>query len=98
MYLNRLLSIVLLVLIVLAQYAVWWGNGGWTVVRGKQAELDVQRAYLQKRSADKVQIVADVQDLSEGLVAVEERARSTLGMVKQGEIFVQVGVGGAGAK
>ena len=98
MTLNRLLSIALLGLIIAAQYAVWWGNGGWTIVRGKQTELEVQRAYLQKRSADKVQIVADVQDLSEGLVAVEERARSTLGMVKQGEIFVQVGVGGAGAK
>ena len=47
----------------------------------------------QKRNAA---LDAEVRDLKRGTEAIEERARSELGMVKQGEIFFQV-IGGDGA-
>jgi cell division protein FtsB len=61
---------------------------------GKQVEAQKQiNEQTRKRNAA---LDAEVRDLKSGTDAIEERARSELGMVKQGEIFFQV-VGGEGA-
>ena len=86
----KLLAAVLAALIVLIQFPLWLGKGGWLRVwdldRQVQAQKD-QNAKVQKRN---VALDAEVRDLKQGFDAVEERARYELGMVKQDEVFFQI--------
>ena len=85
----RLVTVVLIVLLVLIQYPLWWGHGGWLSVHELQQQLADQ---LQKNEDIKLRndrIAGEVQDLQNGTSAVEERARYEMGMVKDGEVFVQ---------
>src|ERR1700757_428548 len=85
----RLVTAVLIVLLALIQYPLWWGHGGWLRVHELQQQLAQQ---LQKNADSKLRnerIEGEVQDLQNGTAAVEERARYEMGMVKDGEVFVQ---------
>ena len=85
----RLVTVVLIVLLALIQYPLWWGHGGWLSVHELQQQLANQ---LQKNADMKLRndrIAGEVQDLKNGTSAVEERARYEMGMVKDGEVFVQ---------
>ena len=86
----RILAAALAVLLLLIQYPLWLGKGGWLRVwdldRQVQGQKD-QNAKLGKRNAA---LDAEVRDLKQGLEAVEERARYELGMVKQDEVFFQI--------
>ena len=85
----RLVTAVLIVLLALIQYPLWWGHGGWLRVHELQGELAQQ---VQKNADEKLRnerIAGEVQDLQSGPAAVEERARYEMGMVKDGEVFVQ---------
>ncbi|MCA1245314.1 cell division protein FtsB [Massilia oculi] len=86
----RLITIALAILLLLIQYPLWLGKGGWLAVadmRGQVAQTRQQTELLEARNA---KLESEVRDLREGLGAVEERARYELGMIKQNEIFVQV--------
>lgn len=87
----------LLVLIAALQLKLWTGPGGmpdaWRL-RERVVDQAGQNGQLLRRNQD---LGADVQDLKEGREAVEERARSELGMVKPGEVFYQVVEPGPGA-
>jgi cell division protein FtsB len=92
----RVVTYILLALLLLLQYPLWLGKGSWLKVweMGQQVEAQKQtNEQTQKRNAA---LDAEVRDLKTGTDAIEERARSELGMVKQREIFFQV-VGGEGA-
>jgi cell division protein FtsB len=85
----RLVIVVLVVLLVLIQYPLWWGHGGWLRVHELREALDAQ---AKKNAGEKLRnqrIEGEVQDLQNGTAAVEERARYEMGMVKDGEVFVQ---------
>ena len=86
----RARTLVLAVLLVLLQYPLWLGQGGWLAIhqadRKAAAQLAVN-AQLQERNDV---LAADVQDLQKGGDAIEERARSELGMVKPDELFVRI--------
>jgi cell division protein FtsB len=86
----RLLALLLLVLVVLLQYKLWQGEGSWTSEQTLKEQVEEQRienARLKQRNAA---LVAEVEDLKTGETAVEERARSEMGMVKPGETFYRV--------
>ena len=53
-------------------------------------QVDEQKHITQKIQARNVVLDAEVRDLKQGTEAVEERARSELGMVKRNEIFFQI--------
>ncbi|MBI5007082.1 MAG: cell division protein FtsB [Nitrosomonadales bacterium] len=92
----RVVTYILIALLLLLQYPLWLGKGSWLKVwdMGKQVEAQKQiNEQNQKRNAS---LDAEVRDLKRGTDAIEERARSQLGMVKQGEVFFQI-VGGEGA-
>jgi cell division protein FtsB len=85
----RLVTVVLIGLLALIQFPLWWGHGGWLRVHELREALAQQ---LQKNTDDKLRnerIEGEVQDLQNGTAAVEERARYEMGMVKDGEVFVQ---------
>ena len=93
----RLILIVLTVLLVLIQYPLWLGKGGWLRVWDLSRQLDAALEKEQELRLRNEKLAGEVQDLKEGTGAVEERARYELGMVKEGEIFVQVLDGGTKA-
>lgn len=85
----RLVTVVLIALLVVIQYPLWWGHGGWLRVHELREQLNDQ---LQKNADAKLRnerIAGEVQDLQNGTSAIEERARYEMGMVKDGEVFVQ---------
>ena len=83
-------SLVLLTLIALLQYPLWLGKAGWLRVLEMDRQLEAQREINQKLESRNASLDAEVRDLKTGLEAVEERARYELGMIKDGEVFVQV--------
>ena len=72
------------------QYRLWLGEGSWGEVNGLQNHVAQQQREnhgLQERNNE---LAAEVEDLKSGEAAVEERARSELGMIKPGEKFYRV--------
>ncbi|GAA5159611.1 cell division protein FtsB [Viridibacterium curvum] len=81
--------IILAALLILLQYPLWFGKGGWWHMQKAQTEVQSLREHnetLEKRNAN---MAADVKDLKSGYDAIEERARFELGLVKPGEVFIQ---------
>ena len=83
-------TLALVVLIALLQYPLWLGKGGWIRVWDYERQLQAQRQVNQKLEQRNAGLDAEVRDLKSGLDAIEERARYELGMIKDGEVFVQV--------
>ncbi len=86
----RLLLISLTALLVLIQYPLWLGKGGWLRVWDLSRQLDVALVKEQELQVRNAKLASEVQDLKEGTGAIEERARYELGLVRDSEIFVQV--------
>ncbi|MDI6746762.1 MAG: cell division protein FtsB [Rhodocyclaceae bacterium] len=80
---------VLVVLLAALQYPLWFGKGGWFRVQEMERQLAAQREVNQTLEARNAAHEAEVRDLKTGYEAIEERARYELGLVKEGEIFVQ---------
>jgi cell division protein FtsB len=85
----RLVTVVLISLLVLIQYPLWWGHGGWLRVRDLEHQLVAQEQKNEDLRQRNERLKGEVQDLEQGTDAVEERARYELGMIKDSEIFVQ---------
>lgn len=92
----RLLTLFLVVLIAALQYPLWLGKGSWLRVWDLNRQIEQQKAANDKLKARNDSMDAEVRDLKQGYAAIEERARSELGMVKQDEVFYQVMDSGAG--
>lgn len=86
----RVLLLVLALLLAALQYKLWYGNGGQREVVALRAQVDTQVAENRRLQARNDALAAEVADLKAGGEAVEERARSELGMVKPGETFYRV--------
>ena len=86
----RTLSIVFATLIILLQYPLWLGKGGWLRVWEIDRQVTAQKngnATLRMRN-DALDV--EVRDLKQGYDAIEERARYELGMIRQDEIFFHI--------
>lgn len=86
----RWLALLFVVLIVALQYPMWLGKGGWLSVRELDHQLAAQRAANDKLKQRNGALDAEVRDLKTGTEAIEERARSELGMVRHDEVFFQL--------
>jgi cell division protein FtsB len=86
----RVLSFVFLGLVLLLQYPLWLGKGGWLKVWDMDRQVQAQRAKNDVLQARNASLEAEVADLKQGLGAVEERARYELGLVKPDEVFFQI--------
>jgi cell division protein FtsB len=86
----RVLITVLLALLVVLQYRLWFGAGGLTEVRHLRQEISHQHNENQLLGERNRTLAAEVRDLKQGTAAIEERARTDLGMVGEGETFFQV--------
>ena len=86
----RFLLALLLALVLLIQYQLWISDDGmrevWRLNDAVQAQ---QKENLELKERNDT-LEAEVADLKEGLEAVEERARSELGMIREDEVFYQL--------
>ncbi|HEY0634006.1 MAG TPA: cell division protein FtsB [Gammaproteobacteria bacterium] len=81
---------ILIVLLLILQYTLWLGEGGLVRVWSLSEQVAAQeQENAQLRERNKA-LEAEVLDLKQGLEAIEERARSDLGMIKKNETFHQV--------
>ena len=94
----RWLALIFVVLIVALQYPMWLGKGGWLQVRETERQLAEQREANARLRARNEALDADVRDLKTGSEAIEERARSELGMIRNDEVFFQLQAPGAAPK
>ena len=86
----KILAVTLAAFVLLLQYPLWLGKGGWLRVWSLQRQVQEQKeenARLRQRNGA---LDAEVRDLKQGFDAIEERARYELGLIKQDEIFFQV--------
>lgn len=81
--------VVLLTLLAMLHAQLWQGRGSIPYVQEMRQKITVQKEANTKALAENQRLLSEIKDLKEGLDMVEEKARSELGMVKQGEIFVQ---------
>ena len=86
----RWLALLFAILVLALQYPMWLGKGGWLQVRETDRQLALQKEANARLKARNEALDADVRDLKTGFEAIEERARSELGMVKQDEVFFQL--------
>jgi len=86
----RLLALVLVLLIAAVQWPLWAGKGGWIRVWELDQQVKAQRRANDALRARNAALEAEVRDLKNGLDAIEERARSELGMIAQDEVFFQL--------
>ena len=94
----RWLAFIFLALIVALQYPMWLGKGGWLQVRETDRQMALQREANARLKARNDALDADVRDLKTGSEAIEERARSELGMIRSDEVFFQLQPGGGPPK
>ena len=87
---GQVLTWLLGVALVLLQYPLWLGEGGWLKVRELALNIDTQRTLNQRLQVRNAGLLAEVSDLKQGRDAVEERARNELGMIAPDEWFVRV--------
>jgi len=81
---------VLLVVVLALQYRLWMSNDGVRELARLTEAVDRQKAENDELQARNQQMVAEVSDLKAGMAAIEERARSELGMIGRNETFYQV--------
>lgn len=86
----RWLLVLLAVLTLALQFRLWSGEGGlpevWRLERAVEEQRDENRDLAERNRA----LAAEVEDLRRGLDAIEERARSELGMIHEDETFFLV--------
>ena len=86
----KLAVAILLTVLVALQFQLWLGERGMPGVQRLEAEVAARREHNARLVARNQRLAAEVRDLKEGLEAVEERARSDLGMVGRDETFYQL--------
>lgn len=86
----KVITTFFLILLILLQYRLWFGNGSLNEVhqlQDKISKIEQEKKSLKERNFS---LAAEVHDLKQGHEAIEERARSEMGMIKDGEIFYQI--------
>ena len=84
------LTVFILVLIALLQYRLWFGDGNLRELHRLGEHIQELKQEGAKRRERNAAFEAEVMDLKQGTDAIEERARHDLGMIKEGEVFIQV--------
>ena len=86
----RAITITLAILLLVIQYPLWLGKGGWLRVWDLHRQLESVQEKNEEQKTRNAKLASEVQSLKEGTEAIEERARSELSMIKKGEVFIQL--------
>jgi cell division protein FtsB len=85
----RLIAAILAALLLVVQWQLWFGKGGWLRVGSLQDQLETQRAANASALASNAALAAEIDSLRAGGEAIEERARYQLNMIRGDETFFQ---------
>ena len=83
----KILYALLIFILFALQYQLWIGESGMRALNILEVELEAQHNVNEDLTERNRLLEIEVLDLKNGLEAVEERARSELGMIKDGEVF-----------
>lgn len=86
----RTLILILLVMILGLQYRLWFGEANLRQVWSLQQQIEQQQIENESLTERNQRLEAEVRNLKQGMAALEERARSEMGMVQEGETFYQL--------
>ncbi|HFQ5284745.1 TPA: cell division protein FtsB [Vibrio vulnificus] len=86
----RLFIFVLTLLFGWLQYTLWFGKNGVSDYYTIESDIEAQQLVNTKLQARNSEMYAEIDDLKQGLDAIEERARHELGMLKEGETFYRI--------
>lgn len=86
----RLVIVVLVLLTLYLQYGLWYTRGGKQDVDKLKISVAEQKDEIARLKERNRSLAAEVMDLKQGLEAIEERARSEMGMIKNGEVFFRI--------
>lgn len=86
----RLIFLFLLGLLFYFNYELWLGDNGVTRIAELQTKITAQQELNDASLVRNNAMAAEVYDLREGTSAIEEVARFEQGMIKEGELFVQI--------
>ena len=86
----KFVILILLTLLILLQYRLWFGHGSIPEVQRFEEKKQSQIEENQRLRERNQSLAAEVFDLKQGLEAIEERARSEMGMIKNDETFYQL--------
>ena len=84
------LAAALIAVVLVLQYRLWMSGDGVRELARLSAAVERQKGENAELEARNQQMVAEVADLKAGMSAIEERARSELGMIGRNETFYQV--------
>lgn len=86
----RILSLLLLLVLTILQYRLWFGQLSIPDYLRQQEEIMIQQASNQELARRNRMLLADVNDLRQGMEAIEERARNELGLIAEDEVFFRL--------
>jgi cell division protein FtsB len=80
----------LLAVLIALQVRIWFGDGSMEEIVALKRQLAAQRAEVADLRERNATLRAEVDDLKDGLAAIEARARSELGLIREGETYYQL--------
>lgn len=86
----KFLAIFLIVVLSYLQYAFWFKSGGVADAKILMLKIEEKEREINSINIGNRRLIAEVKDLEDGLDAVEERARSLIGMIKEDEVFLRI--------
>jgi cell division protein FtsB len=87
---KRIAIAVLGVLLTALQWRLWISEDGMSATARLRETVQVARAENGQRAARNAELDAEVRDLNSGQAAIEARARTSMGMIKENETFFLV--------
>ncbi|HUP92091.1 MAG TPA: septum formation initiator family protein [Solimonas sp.] len=87
---SRAAIAILALLLAGLQWRLWVADGGVAHTHQLKTQAQIQRQDIERLEVRNAALDAEVQDLNSGVVAIESRARTTLGMIKRDETFYLV--------
>ena len=86
----KFITIIMVLLLLLLQYRLWTGNSSLIEVSLLRDEIEKVESENERLKERNLSLTAEVFNLKQGHEAIEEIARSEMGMIKDGETFYQI--------
>ena len=86
----KFITLIMVLLLLFLQYRLWTGNGSLVEVNYLRDEIKNVKSENERLKERNLSLTAEVFNLKQGHEAIEEIARSEMGMIKDGETFYQI--------
>ncbi len=83
----KFITIILIFLLLLLQINIWFKDDGYPRITELKSLIQDQKNENSAMATRNTQLREEVEDLKKGDAAIEERARTDIGMIKEGEEF-----------